>query len=66
LLAAGWERRFIGEGRRLKEYSDLYAALGYEVHLEPLQPIEVSPDCADCQVVALLHFSTIYTRKPVK
>jgi hypothetical protein len=63
LVADGWERRFTVDGRRLKEYTALYTALGYEVHVEPLQPAEVSPDCADCRLIALLQFSTIYTRK---
>ncbi|MBI3243027.1 MAG: hypothetical protein HYZ49_12110 [Chloroflexi bacterium] len=66
LVAEGWERRFTVDGRRLKEYTTLYTALGYEVHIEPLQSAEVGPDCADCRLIALLQFSTVYTRKQVK
>jgi hypothetical protein len=63
LVAEGWERRFTVDGRRLKEYTALYTSLGYDVHVEPLQPAEVGPDCADCRLIALLQFSTLYTRK---
>lgn len=63
LVAQGWERRFITDGRRAQEMVDLYTELGYEVHLEPLQAEDFDDDCADCTLLALLQFSTIYTRK---
>jgi hypothetical protein len=66
LVAEGWERRFTVDGRRLKEYTALYTSLGYDVHVEPLQPAEVGPECVDCRLIALLQFSTIYTRQRVK
>lgn len=66
LVAEGWERRFTVDGRRLKEFAALYASLGFEVHVVPLRPEEVDPDCGDCRLAALLQFSTIYTRRPVK
>ena len=63
LVAAGWERRFITDGRRAQEMIVLYNELGYEVHLEPVQAEEFEDECEDCSLVALLKFCTIYTRK---
>ena len=63
LVAQGWERRFVTDGRRLKEYAELYAALGYEVQAEPIQAEEIGPDCLDCRLILLLQFHTVYTRK---
>ena len=63
LVAQGWERRFITDGRRAREMVDLYSELGYEVHLEPLDEQEFAEECEDCALVALLKFVTLYTRK---
>ncbi|MCP4356856.1 MAG: hypothetical protein GY796_02415 [Chloroflexi bacterium] len=63
LVAAGWERRFVSDGRRSREMITLYTEMGYEVHLEPLQAAEFTDECEDCGLVALLKFVTIYTRK---
>ena len=63
LLAEGWERRFIADGRRAKEMIDLYTELGYEVHVEPVHAEEFDDDCQDCGLIAVLKFGTIYTRK---
>ncbi len=63
LLAAGWQRRFISDGRRAQEMAALYTELGYEVHLEPVKTEAFSDDCEECSLVALLQFVTIYTRK---
>jgi hypothetical protein len=64
LAAQGWERRFMADGRRLGEFTDLYASLGYEVHAEPVHPDEIGPDCGDCRLIMCLQFHTLYTRKP--
>ncbi len=63
LVAAGWERRFFADGRRVQEMVDLYTELGYAVHLEPIKAEAFTDDCEDCGLVALLKFVTIYTRK---
>ncbi|MFQ5614107.1 MAG: hypothetical protein ACE5H9_18455 [Anaerolineae bacterium] len=63
LVAEGWERRFIGDARQVKEAMELYAELGYEVRAEPVQAEEMGEDCDDCQLLILLQFKTIYTRK---
>ncbi len=63
LVAEGWERRFIADARRAEEAMELYEQLGYEVRAEPAQPAELGDDCDDCQLLLLLQFKTIYTRK---
>jgi hypothetical protein len=59
----GWERRFIADAHRAGEAMELYTKLGYEVRAEPVRPSEMSNDCDDCQLIALLQFTTIYTRR---
>jgi len=63
LLAEGWERRFMADGARAKEAVELYEELGYEVRTEAVHAEEVADDCEDCQLLMLLKFQTIYTRK---
>lgn len=63
LVAQGWERRFITDGRRTQEVIDLYEELGFEVHLEPVQVEQFDEGCQDCALVAFLKFVTVYTRK---
>jgi hypothetical protein len=63
LVAQGWERRFVTDGRRLKEYVELYESIGYEVKTEPVQAEEIGPDCLDCRLITLLQFHTLYARK---
>jgi hypothetical protein len=64
LLAEGWERRFMADGARAREAVELYASLGFEVRAEPVRREDVADDCEDCQLVMLLKFATIYTRRP--
>jgi hypothetical protein len=63
LLAEGWERRFMTDGARVGEVVALYEELGYEVRTEPVRREDVADDCEDCQLLMLLKFATIYTRK---
>lgn len=63
LLAAGWERRFMADGKRLNEYVDLYQSLGFEVHTETVLPEEIGPECNDCRLIVCRQFVTVYTRK---
>ncbi|MDH3292112.1 MAG: hypothetical protein OEO20_10775 [Gemmatimonadota bacterium] len=62
-VADGWERRFIADGQRAKEMMALYRDLGFEVCADPITPEQVGDDCADCRLLMLLDFKTIYTRK---
>lgn len=61
--AAGWERRFVAEGRRVEEAVSLYESLGLEVVADPAQAEDLPPGCGGCQLVVALQFKTIYTRK---
>jgi hypothetical protein len=62
-VADGWERRFVTDGRRAEEMAELYRHLGFEVCTDPVTPEQVGDDCADCRLIMLLEFKTIYTRK---
>ena len=64
LVAEGWERRFMADARRVKEYTELYSSMGFEVRAEPIRPEEIGPDCGDCSLVLYRLFVTIYTRRP--
>jgi hypothetical protein len=63
-VAEGWERRFITDGMRLDEVVALYEAAGFEVCADPIRGEEFPDDCDDCQLLGLLRFRTIYTRRP--
>lgn len=63
-LAAGWERRFITDAGRAEELTVLYRELGFEVASDPVTAEELGDDCEDCRLITLLHFRTIYTRRP--
>ncbi len=63
LVAEGWERRLVTDGRRATEVIDLYEELGYEVRAEPVREEELENECEDCQLIVLMQFKTIYTRK---
>jgi hypothetical protein len=61
LAREGWRRRFVGGPPRLTELVELYASLGKEVHLEPLDDDDLADTCAGCRV-ALSLFRIVYTR----
>lgn len=63
LVAEGWQPRFIADARQTKEATELYKQLGFEVRAEPVPVEQMGDECSDCQVLVLLQFSTIYTRK---
>ncbi len=63
LIAEGWERRFVTDGRRAAEVVELYEELGYEVRAETVRREELENECEDCQLVLLMQFRTIYTRR---
>lgn len=66
-LAAGWERRFVVEARRVEEYVQLYESAGFEVAVDPVSPEQVEEECGDCRLLLALEFRTIYTRnKPAE
>ena len=63
LVAEGWVRRFMADGKRLREYVELYQSLGFEVHTEAVLPDEIGPECGDCRLIMCRQFLTLYTRK---
>jgi hypothetical protein len=63
LAAQGWERRFVADAQRAAEVLELYHQLGFEVRAEPLNSMEISPECEDCIIATQLKYRTIYTRK---
>lgn len=63
LIAQGWERRFMGDARRVQEAVELYKEMGFEVLTQPVRPAELTDDCDGCRLVVALQFQTIYTRK---
>lgn len=63
LIADGWKLRFTGDSRRVQEAVDLYSEVGFEVRTVPVEPAQLSEECEGCQLVAALHFQTIYIRQ---
>jgi hypothetical protein len=57
-----WQRRFTADPQRIKEATDLYQKLGYEVRTEAVHPTDFHDECGACHDVTL-NFQTIYTRK---
>lgn len=60
---AGWTRRFIASGDRLRETCAQYEEIGFEVHLEPLRPDEASPECRACMTAAKEDSRIVYVRR---
>lgn len=63
-IAAGWQPRFVADAARTREAVELYQALGLEVCADPVRGSAAAEQCRDCQLVALLQFRMIYTRRP--
>ena len=70
LYSAGWERQFTASEPRLSEAVDNYRQLGFEVHLEPVDPAACQADgqCTACfdSPEAAAAIKIIYTRRPVE
>jgi hypothetical protein len=62
-LRDGWERRFVADLRRAEEALALYRELGYEVCADPIRAGDLADECDECQLVAMLKFRMIYTRR---
>ena len=58
----GWERRSIVDEPRVLELSELYASMGFEVHIEPVRPEEMVGECTECFEVDCKKYKEIYTR----
>ncbi len=64
LLAEGWERRYVADAARAKEALETYAALGFEVLAQPLEPVQFPSSCGDCSATVCRSYVLIYTRRP--
>lgn len=64
LIEQGWEYRFVASGQRLEEVEQLYAELGFEVTAESIPPESFPEGCDDCQLILMLNFKAVYTRRP--
>jgi hypothetical protein len=62
LAAQGWQKQATTDDPRLSEMVELYAELGFEIHLEPFRP-EAEPGCTGCLAAFPDRYKTIYTRK---
>jgi len=68
LIKEGWTRRFVANEPRLSEAVELYQFMGYEVHLEPLPPVDSdsadgeSGECRTCFKGFEDQHKIIYTR----
>lgn len=66
LLAKGWVKQFMSDEPRLSEMVEEYTALGFQVHLEPVDPASCAggSGCTACfempEVAA--KFKIIFTR----
>ncbi len=63
LLQEGWEYRFVASGQRLRETEELYSELGFEVRAESIPPEAFPEGCEECQLILMLNFKAIYTRR---
>ncbi len=62
LIREGWERQSTYDEPRLSEMVATYEEIGFEVHLEPFDPLS-EPGCTECMKISPEKHKTIYTRK---
>jgi hypothetical protein len=59
----GWVKQFTADEPRLSEAVEEYRELGFEVHLEPLDPLEMAGECTSCLMASCDRYQVIYTRR---
>ncbi len=64
LSRRGWQKQATYDEPRLSEMVALYEAIGFEVHLEPVDP-PIESGCSQCLQSDSERYKTIYTRKKV-
>jgi hypothetical protein len=62
LTRRGWQKQVTYDEPRLSEMIDMYRELGFEVRLEPFDPLQEA-GCTDCMQASPERYQTIYTRK---
>ena len=63
LLAEGWVRRNVTDPARVRELTELYTLLGFEVMAKKLTPEDFGPVCEQCSEDVCGVYVLIYTRK---
>jgi hypothetical protein len=63
LEKGGWVKQFSADEPRLSEAAEEYRELGFEVHLEPLDPLEMAGECTSCFLASCNRTKVIYTRR---
>ena len=62
LISEGWKKKSTYDDPRLSEIVEMYADMGFEVHLEPFVA-ENEVGCTGCMQQHPERFKTIYIRK---
>jgi hypothetical protein len=63
LETEGWTRRFTAGEPRLTEAVAEYQEMGFEVLLEPIDPLEMTAECSSCLMAAGDRTKIIFTRR---
>ena len=64
LAAEGWQRQSTCDEPRLSEAVEEYEELGFEVHLEPVDPLQIPVgECSRCLLNDCDRYKIIYTRR---
>ena len=63
LEAEGWTRRSSIAPDRLREVSELYESLGFEVRLTELRPDPSNAACVECPTMTCGLLKVVYTRR---
>jgi hypothetical protein len=60
----GWVKQFTTDEPRLSEAVEEYQELGFEVHLEPVDPLQLPVgECSRCLLADGDRYKDIYTRR---
>ncbi len=62
LIREGWKKQSTYDEPRLSEMVAMYAKIGFEVLLEPFDPMS-EPGCTECMKISPEKYKIIYTRK---
>lgn len=62
LTREGWKKQSTYDEPRLSEMVAMYEEIGFEVHLEPFDPL-FEPGCTECMKISPEKYKIIYTRK---
>jgi len=63
LIQKGWLKRTTIDEPRLSEIIEEYKSLGFEVHVEPVEPCDFNEKCRKCYETKKEKLKTVYIRK---